>query len=96
MTKPEDTRVEKWFFYENGMRKGPISSRSLASVIRYGALNKDSLLLRLGVMQQGSHDETGESDRLHAGGAHSTRGHVAVTLPHTHPHPHTPRCRNVH
>jgi hypothetical protein len=40
--------VERWFFYENGMRKGPISRSSLLHVIRYGSLGKDTLVLRLG------------------------------------------------
>ena len=59
--------MEKWFFYENGMRKGPISSRSLASVIRYGALNKDSLLLRLGDSENVKLSETSFAPLVAAG-----------------------------
>lgn len=39
---------DRYFFVEDGARKGPVSAESLANVVRYGALTGESLVQRLG------------------------------------------------
>lgn len=43
-----NNHTERWYFFENGKRKGPVSRESLVAVVRYGALAPSAEVLRVG------------------------------------------------